>query len=369
MARIQLRRGAPRKGKKADNPNASGPDLKARLTQLRTLLRRRWQMTVVLGALLTGSLYFFGLRPANAELERRIAESDVAESRASKNKAQFEALQSPEGAAEASAKFDRALEMDTLLPATITPLEMLQTITTIATDAGLELGASTPAEAPSAGPAEGLQFYTFAIVVEGDFTQIMRFVEGLQSAKPMVSVYSAKFTYTPASPDSGVAALVRFESEVRFWTSNLEQLSTIKADLDAKRREDQGLPPLETTPPTTFPSTPPTLPSTPSTAPSVPGAPADGATGTTGSTLVPTTPVSPSTTLPASPSTSAPSGTSPSTSTPASTLPASVGEVTPGAFCSPEGALGTYGGVPHVCSKTAKNGSAFIDGKAHWRPS
>jgi cell division septation protein DedD len=366
MARIQLRRGAPRKGKKAANPNASGPDLKARLTQLRTLLRRRWQMTVVLGALLTGSLYFFGLRPANAELERRIAESDVAESRASKNKVQFEALQSPEGAAEASAKFDRALEMDTLLPATITPLAMLQTITTIATDAGLELGASTPAEAPAAGPAEGLQFYTFAIVVEGDFTQIMRFVEGLQSAQPMVSVYSAKFTYTPASPESGVAALVRFESEVRFWTSNLEQLSTIKADLDAKRREDQGLPPLETTPPTTLPSTPPTLPSTPSTAPPVPGAPADG---TTGSTLVPTTPVSPSSTLPASPSTSAPSGTSPSTSTPASTLPASVGEVTPGAFCSPEGALGTYGGVPHVCSKTAKNGSAFIDGKAHWRPS
>lgn len=366
MARIQLRRGAPRKGKKAANPNASGPDLKARLTQLRTLLRRRWQMTVVLGALLTGSLYFFGLRPANAELEQRIAESGVAESRASKNKAQFEALQSPEGAAEASAKFDRALEMGTLLPATITPLAMLQTITTIATDAGLELGASTPAEAPAAGPAEGLQFYTFAIVVEGDFTQIMRFVEGLQSAQPMVSVYSAKFTYTPASPESGVAALVRFESEVRFWTSNLEQLSTIKADLDAKRREDQGLPPLETTPPTTLPSTPPTLPSTPSTAPPVPGAPADG---TTGSTLVPTTPVSPSSTLPASPSTSAPSGTSPSTSTPASTLPVSVGEVTPGAFCSPEGALGTYGGVPHVCSKTAKNGLVFIDGKAHWRPS
>lgn len=366
MARIQLRRGAPKKGKKAANPNASGPDLKARLTQLRTLLRRRWQMTVVLGALLTGSLYFFGLRPANAELERRIAESDVAESRASKNKAQFEALQSPEGAAEASAKFDRALEMDTLLPATITPLAMLQTITTIATDAGLELGASTPAEAPAAGPAEGLQFYTFAIVVEGDFTQIMRFVEGLQSAQPMVSVYSAKFTYTPASPESGVAALVRFESEVRFWTSNLEQLSTIKADLDAKRREDQGLPPLEPTPPTTSPTTPPTLPSTPSTAP---GVPADGATGTTGSTLAPTTATTTATTLPASPSTSVPSGTSPSTSTPASTLPISVGEVTPGAFCSPEGALGTYGGIPHVCSKTAKNGSAFIDGKAHWRPS
>lgn len=356
MARIQLRRGAPKRGKNAAKSNASGPDLKARLTQLRTLLRRRWQMTVVLGALLTGSLYFFGLRPANAELERRVAESDVAESRASKNKAQFEALQSPEGAAEASAKFDRALEMDTLLPTTITPLEMLQTITTIATDAGLELGASTPAEAPAAGPAEGLEFYTFAIVVEGDFTQIMRFVEGLQSAKPMVSVYSAKFTYTPASAESGVAALVRFESEVRFWTSNLEQLSTIKADLDAKRREDQGLPPLETTPSTTFPTTPPTLPSTPSTAPSVP---AEGATGTTGSTLAPTIPTSPSTTLPASPS----------TSTPSSTLPVSVGEVTPGAFCSPEGALGTYGGVPHVCSKTAKNGSAFIDGKAHWRPS
>lgn len=366
MARIQLRRAAPKRGKRGTNPNASGPDLKARLTQLRTLLRRRWQMTVVLGTLLTGSLYFFGLRPATAELERRIAESDIAESRASKNKAQFEALQSPEGAAEASTKFDRALEMDTLLPATITPLEMLQTITTIAADAGLELGASTPAAAPAAGPAEGLEFYTFAIVVEGDFTQIMRFIEGLHSAKPMVSVYSAKFTYTPVSPESGTAALVRFESEVRFWTSNLEQLSTIKADLDAKRREDQGLPPLEVTPPTTSPSSPPTLPSTPSTAPTVPGAPADPATGVT---TTPTTPVSPTTTLPSTPSTATPPSTSPSTSTPASTLPISVGEVTPGAFCSPEGALGSSGGVPHVCSKTAKNGSAFIDGKAHWRPS
>jgi len=364
MARIQLRRASPKRGKRADNPNASGPDLKARLTQLRTLLRRRWQMTVVLGVLLTGSLYFLGLRPANAELARRAAESDVAESRASKNKAQFEELQSPEGAAEASAKFDRALEMDTLIPATITPLEMLQTITTIASGAGLELGASTPAEAPAGGPAEGLQFYTFTIVVEGDFPQIMRFIEGLHTTKPLVSVYSAKFTYTPASPESGVAALVRFESEVRFWTSNLEQLSTIKAGLDAKRREDQGLPPAETTPPTTFASTPPTLPSTPSTAPLAPGTPSDGPTG---STLAPTAPVSPSTTLPASSSTTPPA--SPSTTTPASTLPVSVGEVSPGAFCSPEGALGTYNGIPHVCSKTAKNGSVFIDGKAHWRPS
>jgi Tfp pilus assembly protein PilO len=264
------------------------------------LLRRRWQMSVLLGALLTGSLYFLGLRPANIELALRTAERSTAESRAAKNKAQFVELQSPEGAAEASTKFARALEMDTLLPATITPLEMLQTITRIAADAALELGASTPADALSAGPADGLQFYTFTLVVEGDFTQIMRFVEGLQSVQPMVSVHSAKFTYTPASPDLGLAAVVRFESEVRFWTSNVEQLGTIKADLDAKRREEQGLPPLETIPSTTVPSTPPTLPSTPSTTSSIPGAPVDD---TNGSTSAPTIPASPSTTLSVSSST------------------------------------------------------------------
>jgi Tfp pilus assembly protein PilO len=300
MARIQLRRGASRKERIVANPNGSGFDLKALLTQLRMLLRRRWQMSVLLGALLTGSLYFLGLRPANIELALRTAERSTAESRAAKNKAQFVELQSPEGAAEASTKFARALEMDTLLPATITPLEMLQTITRIAADAALELGASTPADALSAGPADGLQFYTFTLVVEGDFTQIMRFVEGLQSVQPMVSVHSAKFTYTPASPDLGLAAVVRFESEVRFWTSNVEQLGTIKADLDAKRREEQGLPPLETIPSTTVPSTPPTLPSTPSTTSSIPGAPVDD---TNGSTSAPTIPASPSTTLSVSSST------------------------------------------------------------------
>jgi len=342
------RRRTPKKGK-ADP--ITSPDIKARLVQLRTLLRRRWQLTFVLGAVVIAALYWFGLRPANVELEKWRSESAVAERRAEGLRAEYMSLQSAEGAAAASERFTRALELDDLLPLDVTPLVMLQTITSIAADAGLELGASTPAESPDAGPAEGLRFYSFAIAVEGEFPQVVSFVEGLVKARPLVSVHAAKFSYESGNLEAGVAASVRFEAELRFWSSNLDKLGDIKDQLEAQRREDQGLPPLEpeASPTTLLP--PPTLPA---------GVPVDPSPVTT---LAPVEP-SPTDTTPVSttsPSTSLPATTSP-------TIPPSVGEVSAGAFCDPEGSTGSVSGVPYVCSKTAKNGSAFLDGRAHWRP-
>jgi len=341
------RRRTPKKGKV---DSTTSPDMKARLIQLRTLLRRRWQLTFILGAIVIAALYWFGLRPANAELEKWRSDSAVAERRAESLRAEYKSLQSAEGAALASERFSRAIELDDLLPVNVTPLMMLQTITSIAADAGLELGASTPAEAPDAGPAEGLRFYSFSIAVGGDFSQVTSFVEGLAKARPLVSVHSAKFSYESGNLEAGVAPSVQFEAELRFWSSNLDKLGDIKDQLDAQRREDQGLPPLEPeASPTTLPP-PPTLPA---------GVPVDPSPVTTLAPVEPssgTTPVSTTT-----PSTSLPTTTS-------STVPPSVGEVSAGAFCDPEGSTGSVSGVPYICSKTAKNGSAFLDGRAHWRP-
>lgn len=357
MARFNLK--LTRSRKKPTPDQSRGPDFKARLTQLRTLLRRRWQLTVVLGVVLAGSLYWLGLRPANSELTRWRSESQVAERRAESLRAEYKSLQSAEGAAAASARFERALELDALLPTDITPLDMLTAISNIATTAGLELGASTPADRPGVGAAEGLSYHSISIVVEGEFTRIVEFLEGLTSSQPMATVHSAKFTYTPANLEAGIAPLTRFEGEVRFWTSSIEKLGDIKADLDAKRIEDQG-----GKVPTTTLAPRPTIAATPET--TIPAVSPDSGSAST----LPVSPDSGSTsTLPSS-STPAPSTTLAPTSTqaPTNTTAPSRGEVVSGDFCSPEGATGTVAGVPYVCSKTSKSGAPFIDGKAHWRP-
>ena len=42
--------------------------------------------------------------------------------------------------------------------------------------------------------------------------------------------------------------------------------------------------------------------------------------------------------------------------------------VYPGAWCSPEGAVGTYtNGKTYVCSKTNQSGTPYSDGRARWR--
>ena len=65
----------------------------------------------------------------------------------------------------------------------------------------------------------------------------------------------------------------------------------------------------------------------------------------------------------------APSSTSTSTST-TSTSASSTGasRIYPGAWCSPEGATGTYtNGKTYVCSKTNQSGTPYSDGRARWR--
>jgi len=41
--------------------------------------------------------------------------------------------------------------------------------------------------------------------------------------------------------------------------------------------------------------------------------------------------------------------------------------IRPGAFCTPEAALGTYGGRVYVCAKTRTSGEPYSDGRARWR--
>ena len=97
-------------------------------------------------------------------------------------------------------------------------------------------------------------------------------------------------------------------------------------------------------------------PSAPSTAVTTSPSTTSSPTTTRGS-QVPTT--SSSTTVAGSDG----SGTSPST---ASSTGAS--RIYPGAWCSPEGATGTYtNGKTYVCAKTSQSGTPYADGRARWR--
>lgn len=105
-----------------------------------------------------------------------------------------------------------------------------------------------------------------------------------------------------------------------------------------------------------------------------PGLPTSPATTTTtrpnapqGGSTVTTSPAIPSTTKPSS--VTAPTTTSAvqSTTSTVSSTPG-VSRVYPGAWCSPEGATGTYtNGKTYVCSKTNQSGTPYSDGRARWR--
>jgi cytochrome c5 len=60
------------------------------------------------------------------------------------------------------------------------------------------------------------------------------------------------------------------------------------------------------------------------------------------------------------------SGSSGATSGSGSSAPA-LASVRPGAFCAPEGALGTYNSLIYVCSKTDVNGTPYSGNRARWR--
>lgn len=52
---------------------------------------------------------------------------------------------------------------------------------------------------------------------------------------------------------------------------------------------------------------------------------------------------------------------------PSETAKGSLPTIKPGAFCSPKGANGTYGGKAYVCSDTKATGEPYAGGRAHWR--
>lgn len=65
-----------------------------------------------------------------------------------------------------------------------------------------------------------------------------------------------------------------------------------------------------------------------------------------------------------------PSSGAQTTIAPTTTAPAKGGTlptVKPGAFCSPQGAQGTYSGTAYVCSTTKTDGTPYSDGRARWR--
>jgi hypothetical protein len=79
-------------------------------------------------------------------------------------------------------------------------------------------------------------------------------------------------------------------------------------------------------------------------------------------------PGSTATTVPTQGST--PSSGAQTTIAPATTAPAKGGTlptIKPGAFCSPQGAQGTYSGTAYVCSTTKTDGTPYSDGRARWR--
>jgi hypothetical protein len=358
MARfsLSLTRGS-KSGKKKSGTDAPKVDLRSQLLRIRTTLRRRWQLTLVIGVVLAAGLYFMFIRPATADLSRINAEVTVAERRARNLREEFKALQSPEGAAAASDRFDRALALDDLLPVALSNQDILQAVSPLVEQAGLTLGESVASPDLAPGPADGLQFRSFTITVSGDFPKIVDFLKALSNARPLVSVYSATFSYVPASAVNNTPARVELTTELRFWSSNLRLIRDIKAELDSKGESTQA--PAQGSTQTNTPATAPatTQPTAPTETTPLPAS--TESTTTTGSSP---TPVAPATTQPAAAPTTQP--TTQPTTPPTTAQQASI---TPGGFCSPEGATGTYRGVAYVCSKTDKSGKEYIDKQAHWR--
>lgn len=277
MARLSLPN---LRGRSGSNRNKSTKakrlDLRALLTRVRASARRRWQAVAVAGVVIAAATFWFGVRPANDELVTAREDAVVAERRATNLLTEYKTLQSPEGAAAAQERFDRAEAYDTLLPPKLSPVDLLAAVQAIVTDAGLELGASNPVASPAAGPADRLEFYVFNMTVVGEFEQIVSFLEALKSAEPLVTVWTATFKYLPGSQETATPAKVELTTELRFWASALPTLAETKAQIEAATGSSNTGKDADTsnnastgssTPTTTVPATPPTLPTTPSTTP------------------------------------------------------------------------------------------------------
>ncbi|MGA1506752.1 MAG: hypothetical protein ACO37V_09295, partial [Ilumatobacteraceae bacterium] len=76
-------------------------------------------------------------------------------------------------------------------------------------------------------------------------------------------------------------------------------------------------------------------------------------------------------TTPATTATRAPTttaiGSEPSASSTTQPTTGALPTVRPGAFCAPEGAVGTYRGRTYVCSTTSATGTPYVNGAKRWR--
>jgi hypothetical protein len=171
MARLSLKISLPQRGKKNSpkTPGAGAPksDLRSKITTIRTALRRRWQVVGVIGLVFSLSLYWFALRPASERLTQVRAEARVAETRAKNMFQETKDLQTPEGTKAAQDRFDRAEALDETLPMTLGNVDMLKAVSVAATEAGLELGPSSPGAAQAPGPSEKLTYISFNITICG----------------------------------------------------------------------------------------------------------------------------------------------------------------------------------------------------------
>ena len=300
MARLSLKISLPQRGKK-NSPKAPGAgapksDLRSKITTIRTALRRRWQVVGVIGLMFSLSLYWFALRPASERLTQVRAEARVAETRAKNMFQETKDLQTPEGTKAAQDRFDRAEALDETLPMTLGNVDMLKAVSIAATEAGLELGPSSPGAAQAPGPSEKLTYISFNITITGEYEKILSFVEKLtKDTKQLITIYSASFKYIPGSADNTIPPRVELTSELRFWMSSLPTMATIKDEIN--KREGKDTSQTEQTPASQS-TTPPA--STNSTTPASTDSTTTESTNSTTSSTAPSTTII-STTVNASP--------------------------------------------------------------------
>lgn len=229
MARFKLPTLRRSKGTKGSNDaKRRGLDLAALLTTVRTQLRRRWQAVAILGLVLSLGVYFVLLRPASAALTKTAAEAEFTQGKVEKLSTEYLELQSAEGAALAQKRFDRAVQMDGILPADLQNVEMLSAVTRLVQASGVSLGATSPAKDSAAGPSDELRYYAFVVNVSGEYTQMVRFLDLLKSSEPLITVWSAKFMFLPEEPEKQLPARIDMQAEIRFWTSSYPTLQEIK---------------------------------------------------------------------------------------------------------------------------------------------
>jgi hypothetical protein len=246
---------------------SSGPRLQVRgvSSQVRTLLRRRWQLVAVGGFVVSALVWFVFVNGAARNLETVRADRSVLERRAGELAADLEAAQSSAGAEAVESLAGSAERYDELLPDLVEQVSLLVEIPDLLTQAGvrvLEFTQSRDGAVAVAGPDEKTTYTRFSVVFQGSIDEIAVATNELGRYAPLITIYSAKIIEDGKNP-----GFYTFSAEVRVWSSKDPGLSSFRTEPSTAPETTTApdAPPVST--PSDTASTTPPATTTPATTP------------------------------------------------------------------------------------------------------